>query len=249
MSNRKNDTILEKALQPFFDGVYDFLKIKYKRNYNADEDIAGCDLRFFGKDKDNTAFIIDEKCATDFYYKDLHTFCMELSAVSQDKNKQYKRYKGWFVDPNKNTEYYALSYVRADSKEDIKRKNIHSFETIIVSKEKITDYILQTARKTLPKVKEISDIEDIFTQRIRCGAVYTQKYEGDYPKGNKVVKYISDGNYRWRFTKNLKVVWSIQKDESPICICVNKDILSKLSCYHTKMVFNKDGEVVVTRIK
>ena len=122
-SNRKEDHQLEKPMHKFYNLIYSFLDINFQRNYVRADDLAGCDIRFFNNGK---SFVIDEKCATDYYYKDLKTFAMELSAVSQQGN--HERYKGWFVDENKNTEYYSLSYVRADSKAHISRQKIKSCE-------------------------------------------------------------------------------------------------------------------------
>lgn len=246
-SNRKEDHILEKPMKRFFDIIYSFLGITYQRNNNISEDMAGCDTKFF---KSGKSFVIDEKCATDYYYKDLKTFAMELSAVSQKEDNNYARYKGWFVDPNKNTEYYALSYVRATSKKDIKKGVIHSFEVIIVNRKKIEEYILNTANTTLAGIEKVTDIEDLFVKRIKSGNFYTQKNTYDFPKENCVVKRISNGNYDWKFAPNLKIVWTAEgKVESPICICVNKEILSQLSCYHAKLSVGYNGEMRITKIK
>ena len=52
---------------------------------------------------------------------------------------------GWFVDDNKDTEYYEFQWIKADTNDtwNLKEKDITEVEYMLVSKQAIRDYLSQ----------------------------------------------------------------------------------------------------------
>ncbi len=103
-SSFKKDLQKEKQLQQFLDKQYTtHLKhYTFKRIVEMDQQLKGIDLLLTHNLK-NTIYKVDEKAQLDYINDDLPTFAFELSYL---KNNVLK--KGWFLDTNKQTDFYAL---------------------------------------------------------------------------------------------------------------------------------------------
>lgn len=212
-SNRATDSIIEKAIQKHYNLVYRINNIAYERCSDRDLQIAGVDvyLTFARQDKRNC---VDEKCATNYWDRPLNTFSMELSFDMCDKQSGLpigKRYKGWFVNPNNISEYYALGYVSAESKENLIQGQLKSFECILVNKDKIRAYL-----KDAMKVTDLTEVEAELQARIDAG----------------IGKLNQRGGYFYYPADGIKVVRSEQLAEKPVNIVISKQTLSSLSDIH-----------------
>ena len=126
-SNRVSDTYTEKIMQTNFDAAYHILGMDFERCNDRKLQLAGVDVI---SENNNKEYYIDEKCATDCWDKNLKTFAFELSSElcnNKTKERTGKRVEGWFVNPNNKTDIYALSYVRADTKENLDKNKISYF--------------------------------------------------------------------------------------------------------------------------
>lgn len=214
-SKRKEDLCLEKIMQQYFDKFYHFFNIPFTRTDDKELQLQGCDVKINGAKKEN---IVDEKCATDYFKKDLRTFSFELSFLRRNKNGEIERTNGWFLNDNLATQYYNLGYVRAESKEDMLQEKIYSFECIFVSKKKLQKHILkQIGYRTL------QDLQNDFIDLYKSGKLsYNEK---------------SNTYFAWK--NGIKIVLSMSKAEKPISVLISKNKLSDMSKKHTKFSFVK----------
>lgn len=206
LSKRKEDSEIEKVMQGFFSKAYEKMGFDgICRTSMKNEQLKGVDVYLSKEDK---TFIVDEKCATNYFYKELKTFAFELKFRDCYKGVPRNQFfTGWFADPDKITDYYALGYVRANSKDDLKAGRVTSFECLIVSRKEIENFILRTLG--------VLDINAVIAQ-------FEQKID------QKIILLEND-RYTQYLTRDIKIVKSMGLAEEPLNIIISKYILKKLS--------------------
>lgn len=132
-SDRFSDMELNRKVEDVLDKIYKSEGIKYVRSSKQD-DLHGVDLYVFSPN--GTSLIIDEKCATQYWNKELSTYSLELTCEST------KTGLGWFA-PEENNYYLTLQYMfiwlRANSSD---LSEITSIELALVDKYTLQQYVL-----------------------------------------------------------------------------------------------------------
>lgn len=213
LSKRTEDTAIENIMQENFNKIYNICGMKYIRCSDRETQIKGSDLITF---KNGQLYHIDEKCAIDYFNRDLQTFAFELSFIPCEKNSgkpTNERTKGWFLKDDSETDIYALGYVRADSLKKLKMNNISSFEVIFIRKNDIHKLLENRFSLTTLESEANKLITDATEGKIAS-------YGNNYPKYKKV---ISD---------NLSLCWSPHLAESPVNLLISKRLLKKYAFKH-----------------
>lgn len=219
-STRAKDSELEKVMQKHYNMVYRINGIGYQRCNDKELQLNGQDLTINTK---SGIQVVDEKCATSYWNRNLDTFAMELSFEMCDRQSGAsigKRCNGWFIKPSIISTMYSLGYVRADSEEDLSKGVLSSFECIIIKKKAIEDYLKRTF-----SVENIYEIEERFLDMIADGKA-TQN---------------TRGGYQWTFNRDVKVVRSDNLAEKPINIIISKMVLNSLADLHCEIEYQGDG--------
>jgi len=136
MSYRNRDSNVEKEISKFLDcyfypkTVKDFIRYHDKANQ-----LLGMDVSF--SIENYNQIIVDEKAATHYINKDIPTFAFEISFLLPSKTEVV----GWLIDRSKKTEYYFLMWIKAKSNWNIKKYDIQEISAILVSRNKIMNYL------------------------------------------------------------------------------------------------------------
>jgi hypothetical protein len=221
ISNRKNDSIVEREIAKFLDEKLYSNKALFKefaRTDGKEEQISGSDVVLSTSDGVLYRKVVDEKVAARYANMGLNTFSLELSFIGKNGNRR----SGWFIDNTKKTEYYLLGWiVRADiPKKDggsdrydtntINQRNIKELDWALVSRQRIMDF-LESKGWTLDKLA----LQD---KKIReNGKVKTKEF-------------IDDVSFRY----------SDAYVEKPINILLKKDTFMKLSHMHGTIVCEEE---------
>jgi ABC-type lipoprotein export system ATPase subunit len=220
ISNRKNDSIVEREIAKFLDEKLYSNKTLFKefaRTDDKEEQISGSDVVLSTSDGVLYRKVVDEKVAARYANMGLNTFSLELSFIG----KNGKRRSGWFIDNTKKTEYYLFGWiVRADIPKDegsdiyntyaINQWNIKELDWALVSRQRIMDF-LESKGWTLDKLT----LQD---KKIReNGKVKTKEF-------------IDDVSFRY----------SDAYVEKPINILLKKDTFMKLSHMHGTIVCEEE---------
>lgn len=220
ISNRKNDSIVEREIAKFLDEKLYSNKTLFKefaRTDDKEEQISGSDVVLSTSDGVLYRKVVDEKVAARYANMGLNTFSLELSFIDKNGNRR----SGWFIDNTKKTEYYLLGWiVRADIPKDegsdayntnaINRWNIKELDWALVSRQRIMDF-LESKGWTLDKLA----LQD---KKIReNGKVKTKEF-------------IDEVSFRY----------SDAYVEKPINILLKKDTFMKLSHMHGTIVCEEE---------
>lgn len=220
ISNRKNDSIVEREIAKFLDEKLYSNKALFKefaRTDDKEEQISGSDVVLSTSDGVLYRKVVDEKVAARYANMGLNTFSLELSFIGKNGNRR----SGWFIDHTKKTEYYLLGWiVRADipkaegcdryNTNEINQGNIKELDWALVSRQKIMDF-LESKGWTLDKLA----LQD---KKIReNGKVKTKEF-------------IDDVSFRY----------SDAYVEKPINILLKKDTFMKLSHMHGTIVCEEE---------
>lgn len=209
-SNRVSDTHTEKIMQTNFDAAYHILGMDYERCDNRELQLAGIDVIAKNNDKE---YYVDEKCATDFWDRDLKTFVFELSfkiCNSKTGEGRSKRVAGWFVSPDNKTDIYALGYVRADTKENLNKNRISRFEVLLIKKKFLIKYI----NNHIGDTERLKELQKEMAANVKAGTLL--------PYGEKE-------RYKVKLEKGISLCWSPCLAESPFNLIIDKSLLKKLS--------------------
>lgn len=207
-----SDFTSEKEVSKFLE-IY-FYKTNFVKDFHRytskDEQLKGKDVRFtFGRFKE---IIVDEKSQSHYVNKNLPTFAFEIQYIGGKKELK----TGWFVDKEKETQYYLLIWIRANKSWGFKEEDITCLDCILLDREKIRDYLTD-------KGIDFSSIFEI------CSII---RKNGK----NKKQKDFDYGDSYFFLTKRLV--------EEPINIVVKKDALSNLSDVH--FTLERKGNIVKT---
>ena len=201
------DKLREKNLQPFFENIYKNAGIEFERENEKNNQVAGIDIYFLNN---GSKVNIDEKAAAKYYYMDLKTFCLELSACRKTQVGPVE-YKGWFHDYNKDnlTQAYVFGYVRAEDIEDNPLEKIDKLEVLLVKKSKLWKYIT------------------------KCGYPSADYLLGCFDEAEKFGKLKERNGCSYLYLDNgLKIVRTNYYGERPVCLLVSKEALIALSSFH-----------------
>ncbi len=103
-SSFRSDLSKEQSLHSLLDGHYARMKnYQYNRIHDMQQQLNGVDL-FFTHKTTREKYAVDEKAQLDYINEDLPTFAFEIHYL---KDGQLKT--GWFFDPKKKTDFYALA--------------------------------------------------------------------------------------------------------------------------------------------
>ena len=159
-SYRKRDMDVEREIAKFLDKYLYSNPIftKKTRTDDTESQLNGSDIILSIPSKNLHDIVVDEKAATQYINKGLPTFALELSFVVGGKVVD-----GWFVDDNKDTEYYEFQWIKADTNDtwNLKEKDITEVEYMLVSKQAIRDNLSQqgySVEKLKEKAKDIREI-------------------------------------------------------------------------------------------
>lgn len=133
ISNRKQDVRCSVRMEQILDAIYDAENLTVWRPQDSEIDQRGVDIAIHSS-KEDTWYLVDEKCATAYWNKELNTYSCELTcAKTKDR-------LGWFaVEENKYklTTHYMFVWVRALEPE---LKRISSLELCLVDKKKLQEF-------------------------------------------------------------------------------------------------------------
>jgi len=136
MSYRNRDSNVEKEISKFLDYYFYPKTVKdFIRYHDKTNQLLGKDVSF--SIENYNQIIVDEKAATHYINKDIPTFAFELSFLLSS----HQEVTGWFLDTNKQTEYYLLMWIKAKSNWNIKKEDIQEISATLVSRKKIMDYL------------------------------------------------------------------------------------------------------------
>lgn len=220
--SRKRDMKNEKTLQVFFNKIYNNSGLVYERETEKEEQVKGVDMYLYHK---GSVVRLDEKTATSCRDRDLQTFCFELMFTKTYKDGTQHVYPGWFANDNQIADAYVLGYIQAP--EDNKNfQVIDSLEALVVKKHKIWKYIKSCGYNSAEELLKI------FSTAVKSNTVDINKRQ------KKISLKLSGG---------LKLVQSFRMQESPINILVPKDVLIRLSSYHSTITYKNGQEEFITQ--
>lgn len=224
-SNREEDSKIEEQMRKHYNMIYRILGYGYQRNDDQVLQKSGQDLLLTRSNVMKKA-ISDEKCATNYWDRDLDTFSMELSFNLCDRMTGLStgnRVDGWFINDKNKTEVYSLGYVRSDSRQDLINGKVTSFEVIIVRKKSIQDYIKESI-----SVDNFSELQNKFQNIILTGQAYQK----------------ANGGFSWDAGNGIRMTRSDQLAECPVNIIIKKEVLSSLSDAHAMfMNYSSDNRL------
>ena len=136
ISNRKNDSIVEREIARFIDmrlyGNKELFK-GYTRTDTKEEQINGSDVILSTCDGRLDNVVVDEKVAARYANSRLDTFSLELSFIGRNGSRRC----GWFTDMSKKTQYYLLGWL---NKVDIPfNKETNKYDTDSITCDKIRE--------------------------------------------------------------------------------------------------------------
>lgn len=214
-SLRERDCFVEQELCKFLDNSL------YRHHYFADvqrisdkeKQLKGIDIQFSIPCKKLYQIKVDEKAQLKKEYigNPLDTFSLELSFLDTNKDRQ----TGWFLDDNKETQFYFFIWIiDADNNYYMKENEINEIAFCLVEKKKIIEY-LENNNIT----KEILLAKDKIIRE-------TNRY-GQFEKNSKPFYFF--------FSTNIA--------EQPINLIMNKKVYYDLSDFYGVLIKDKINKV------
>lgn len=200
----------------------------YEINHNnLKNQKAGIDLILSTADGVMNKSKVDVKIASTYVNANLPTFAFETSSLKAPYLDKKKSVPGWFIDDEKETEFYIIGWIWADVPikyynnkgypvydwEKIKKDNITKIELYIIRRQDVKNYLLEkgwTHEKIIRQDKKIRDNESVETN-----------------------EYVND--IKFTITKREKL------PESPINIVLKKKNLKEIAIYVKEV--RKEGEL------
>lgn len=208
---RDMDHAADNALMQYLDrNFYPAHTLNFHRYNDEAHQMQGIDTVF---DIDGLkGILVDEKALTHYINEDLPTFAFEVDFLRSKEQLA----AGWLFDPEKRTEYYLISWIRADIKSSIPARerslhltadNIISLDTLLINRKAI----LNTLRTYGMSREQVMDV----APQIRA-----EGRSGYYKKDNE---------------RPCNLFFSGQLAEKPINIVVSKKKLEELACHRFKI--------------
>ncbi len=197
-SLRRTDTAVEAELAKFLDEhFYPRYVTNFHRHSDLDAQFRGIDVHFDLGGK--TMLPVDEKAQVHYINKGLPTFAFEMNFINARRALQ----EGWLFDETKETQYYALMWIRAKKNKDIVAADITEVEVLLVERRKL---LVLLAGHGCDKHRA-----QLTAARIRLEGIPGKYEEGEKP---------------------FYCVYTTQLAEQPINIVVKKEVLVEMALGH-----------------
>lgn len=154
-SYRGRDMHVERVIAQYLDEhLYnDGRFTRHDRTDGREEQLKGSDIIISVPSLGIKDAIVDEKAITHYMIRQLPTFALELSFLSQSGNVV----EGWLTDTEKVTEYYLMMWPLATKPWTIEIQDIKSIEYMLVKRSDILQWLANQGY-TLDKLKEKANI-------------------------------------------------------------------------------------------
>ena len=154
-SYRGRDMHVERIIAQYLDEhLYnDGRFTRHDRTDGREEQLKGSDIIISVPSLGIKDAIVDEKAITHYMTRQLPTFALELSFLSQSGNVV----EGWLTDTEKVTEYYLMMWPLATKPWTIEIQDIKSIEYMLVKRSDILQW-LASQGYTLDKLKEKANV-------------------------------------------------------------------------------------------
>ena len=154
-SYRGRDMHVERVIAQYLDEhLYnDGRFTRHDRTDGREEQLKGSDIIISVPSLGIKDAIVDEKAITHYMIRQLPTFALELSFLSQSGNVV----EGWLTDTEKVTEYYLMMWPLATKPWTIEIQDIKSIEYMLVKRSDILQW-LASQGYTLDKLKEKANV-------------------------------------------------------------------------------------------
>ena len=154
-SYRGRDMHVERVIAQYLDEhLYnDGRFTRHDRTDGREEQLNGSDIIISVPSLGIKDAIVDEKAITHYMIRQLPTFALELSFLSQSGNVV----EGWLTDTEKVTEYYLMMWPLATKPWTIEIQDIKSIEYMLVKRSDILQW-LASQGYTLDKLKEKANV-------------------------------------------------------------------------------------------
>ena len=157
-SYRGRDMHVERVIAQYLDEhLYnDGRFTRHDRTDGREEQLKGSDIIISVPSLGIKDAIVDEKAITHYMIRQLPTFALELSFLSQSGNVV----EGWLTDTEKVTEYYLMMWPLATKPWTIEIQDIKSIEYMLVKRSDILQW-LASQGYTLDKLKEKANVINV----------------------------------------------------------------------------------------
>lgn len=154
-SYRGRDMHVERVIAQYLDEhLYnDGRFTRHDRTDGREEQLKGSDIIISVPSLGISNVIVDEKAITHYMTRQLPTFALELSFLSQSGNVV----EGWLTDSDKITEYYLMMWPVATKPWSIEIEDIKYIDYMLVKRSDILQW-LASQGYTLDKLKEKANI-------------------------------------------------------------------------------------------
>ena len=154
-SYRGRDMHVERVIAQYLDEhLYnDGRFTRHDRTDGREEQLKGSDIIISVPSLGIKDAIVHEKAITHYMIRQLPTFALELSFLSQSGNVV----EGWLTDTEKVTEYYLMMWPLATKPWTIEIQDIKSIEYMLVKRSDILQW-LASQGYTLDKLKEKANV-------------------------------------------------------------------------------------------
>lgn len=154
-SYRGRDMHVERVIAQYLDEhLYnDGRFTRHDRTDGREEQLKGSDIIISVPSLGIKDAIVDEKAITHYMTRQLPTFALELSFLSQSGNVV----EGWLTDTEKVTEYYLMMWPLATKPWTIEIQDIKSIEYMLVKRSDILQWLVSQGY-TLDKLKEKANV-------------------------------------------------------------------------------------------
>lgn len=154
-SHRNRDMHVERVIAQYLDThLYNNGSFsRCTRTNSIEEQLSGSDIVISVPSLNIKNAVVDENAITHYMTKQLPTFALELSFLSNNNNVM----EGWLTDSTKTTEYYLLLWPLATKDWYIEIEDIKSIEYILVKRSDILQWLANQGYP-IDKLKEKADI-------------------------------------------------------------------------------------------
>ncbi len=154
-SYRGRDMHVERVIAQYLDEhLYnDGRFTRHDRTDGRDEQLSGSDIIISVPSLGIKDAVVDEKAITHYMTRQLPTFALELSFLSQSGNVV----EGWLTDSDKVTEYYLMMWPVATKRWSIEIQDIKYIDYMLVKRSDILNWLANQGY-TIDKLKEKANI-------------------------------------------------------------------------------------------
>lgn len=154
-SYRGRDMHVERVIAQYLDEhLYNDGRFsRHERTDGREEQLLGSDIIISVPSLGIQDAIVDEKAITHYMIRQIPTFALELSFLSQSGNIV----EGWLTDTDKVTEYYLMMWPLATKPWNVEIEDIKSIDYMLVKRSDILDW-LASQGYTINKLKEKAEL-------------------------------------------------------------------------------------------